>query len=227
MREFEGHGWLCEPEDAPNESWLSDVPWVKANDRIGHYGLIRHRDGVSNVYDPMRFVCSPADLFDQVFYGRSENQILGFTERYSSMDPNRAQNAVCVFDGGGRSGALTSVWLLVWGPRTLFIVTPDGKPPVMSGEAGLVTHDWRFAIRIANVAPDYDCAVLASLLERALVSLPVCARRDPEKHRPVIYMNRETHERFQQMSYRGIFIRRVPMLRWDEQAIAVPSLEAA
>jgi hypothetical protein len=208
---LEGAGWLCEPNDAPSESWMSDVPWLKANHRSGHYTTVRHREGVSRIFDGLSFV-KRHDMVRQLFYGNPvivESEMTGFAARYSTKDPGAAHNAVCVLDAAGRGDALTSAWVIAWGPRSIFMVTPDGEPPAGPGELGLVVADWRFAFRIANIGRDTSRSMLEAFLDDALLRLPVYPSRDSEKYRTTIYVSSDLREVLGADIWRGCFVRAV------------------
>lgn len=100
----------------------------------------------------------------------------GLAPRYSSLSAGNAQN---ILDAGGTGSDLTSVWLIGWGPDTVYSVYPKdsiaglqrrdlGEQMLQnvngnSGESmqamcelfqwdcGLAIADWRYAVRIANI----------------------------------------------------------------------------
>ncbi len=204
--------WLCEAADAERESWMSDAPWAMANERHGHSYLVRTREGVQKAFAGMAFV-KRADLVSQLFYGNpvaDPTQMTGFSTYYSTRDPANAQNAVCVINGDEGVGNLTSIWAIAWGPATIFMITPDGSPPVHSGELGLVVADWRFAVRIANVSLKEDRKGIETLIDRALVQLPVHPS-DGRNVRTTIYMNEGMAMKVPLNHYRKTFIRVAPI----------------
>lgn len=217
----DGEGWLCEPEDAPRESWMSDAFWRKASDRYGHRSLVRTREGIGYVFDPMAWVKS-TDRIRQLFYGDAgaADEISGLACRYCTRDRTLAQNAVCVLDAGGRGKWLTSAWIVVWGPHSVFMVTVDGAPPVAGGEMGLALKDWRYVYRIANVPPDIDFVDLEGLLIRAMVALPLNWGRPnlASEYRPVIYMHEHVARRLPRERVRDVYVRSLP-LRCDEACV--------
>ena len=114
-----------------------------------------------------------------LFYGSTvtPEQFVGFSTRYSSLSAGNSQN---IIDGGGTTASdMTSVWLIVWGPDTIYGVYPKGSIgglehkdlgeqliAVTAGNpgtlllsyvdrymwnCGLAVRDWRFAVRIANI----------------------------------------------------------------------------
>ncbi len=227
-------GWLCEPEDAPNESWMSDAYWVKANERHGHRYLIRHPAGISYLFEHMAWVRRD-DFVGEIFYGAGADdpsKMTGLSVRYGTMDQGKAQNAVHVLDGGNAEGG-SSLWVIAWGPRSIYMVTPDGFPPVAGGEAAVVVADWRFAVRVANVGADTE---LTGLVDRALFRLPtkLGGRREPgfdREHsfrevRPVIYAGPRDFDRLRaaapdygRPSRRNVPVRRIDALRSDEERV--------
>lgn len=211
-----------------NEAWLDDVAWVKANAPEGHYSTVRialpntfsdfrEKSKVFTFFDSIIPV-SNSKLFHQMIYGKrgtygvmpavSEDNISGLTERYSTLDCNRAQCAVNVLDGGSQTERRTSAWIIMWSEKTIFGITPDGLPP--RGRCGLVTLDWRYCCRVANVGISTDLPVA---LSKAMLRLPLA-----HKTQTVIYLNRELKNRLGVETFRGVRIREVP-LRWDEEVV--------
>lgn len=97
----------------------------------------------------------------------------GLAPRYSSLSAGNGQN---ILSAGGSGSDNTSVWLVVWGPETVFCPFPKGSKAglqrVDNGlltvydsnnnpyqayqehfqwKNGLVVKDWRYAVRIANI----------------------------------------------------------------------------
>jgi hypothetical protein len=204
-----GAGWLCEPADAPNESWMSDAYWVAANQPAGHEYYVRHRSGVSRAMAAMAFV-KRADWIRQLFYGGDPyvtfGEITGFATCYSTRDPKEAQNAVCVLDGGAVAGPMTSAWLIGWGPRSVYLITPDGQPLSASGEFGLVVADWRYVLRTANVALNTSENELTAMLCNMIFRLPN-PNNDSEKWRPTFYLDAGLCKKLPRNELRGIHIR--------------------
>ena len=215
------NGWLCADGTAEGESWISDIPWFKANDRHGHVHYYRNLHGIQKAFDPMEFV-NGAHLFRQVFYGNpvvTPGEITGFSARYNTRDASQAQNAICVLDGKGTKD-LTSIWLNVWGRFSMYCVTPEGAPPLRAGlsELGLVVTDWRFARRIANVDADASAEELEALIISAILQLPLRSPWDVKVFRPTIYANAGIKARLGRNYIRGIFVREAD-LRDDEARV--------
>ena len=212
-------GWLCGPEDAPSESWLSDVYWRRANVDKGHIVFVRNRDGVRKSLTTMEFVRGP-DRIEQIFYGNpcapypsvpTTGELVGFSSLYNTRDPRFAQNAVNVLDGGGR-GETTSAWLIGWGPRTIYLVTVDGQPLTVGGaEIGLVVADWRHAVRIANINASVSREKIEALLIQALAMLPRNWGISSEQYRATIYVNPIVKQILAVDHFRQIFVRDIDL----------------
>ena len=199
--------WLCEPEDAAHGPWAADAPWTAATDRHGVSYYVMSKFRVERAHQAMQFVTG-ADLQRQLFYGNAyahPGEMTGFASFYNTRNPNEAQNAVCVFDGGCRGENLTSAWLIGWGPRTAYMVTPDGLPPVHGGEIALVIGDWRYCYRTANIPADVSADDLECWLIQMKVSLPRPANK--ENLRPVFYMNEKQRMKLDRHSYMDLPIR--------------------
>ena len=139
------------------------------------------------------------------FYGNTavnQQQFLGFSPRFSTVSTANAQNAVNVLDAGGTASVNTSLWLIGWGPRTVFGIFPKGSKAGLTHidhgdtrswvdsngnpyetyqsyfewDAGLVVKDWRYVVRIANIDTTLlaggSAANLISLLNKAVYRPP-------------------------------------------------------
>lgn len=123
-----------------------------------------------------------------IFYGDLTDNAAAFqglSARYSTLDPDKAENAVNIVDAGGVGAACTSAWLCVWGDLSLHMIYPKGttsglrreylgRCPVVdedgnefmgyktnySWSLGLCVRDWRYAVRVANI----DTAQLDALV---------------------------------------------------------------
>lgn len=203
---MEEAGWLCEPEDAINESWLSDIYWAKASGRRSHTQTCRHKGGLLQMLDHLADV-SHSNFRDQVFYGNpalSRGEMVGFYPRFDTRDPSEAQCAVNVLDGGEKGDNLASIWIVGWGRRTVYVATNDGQPIVGIGEAALIIADWRFVMRIANVGVMTD---LKTQIEIAMMRMPTYRRDDAV--RPAIYMPPHLCERLGASRFRSWPVRDV------------------
>lgn len=119
------------------------------------------------------------EFINVLFYGSAvtPEKFVGLSARYSSLSAGNSQN---VIDGGGTTAAdATSIWLIVWGPDTVYGIYPKGTVgglqhkdlgeqliAVTAGnpgtlllsyvdqymwDCGLALKDWRFAVRICNI----------------------------------------------------------------------------
>lgn len=150
-----------------------------------------------------------------MFYGNPTNdprQYMGLRSRYNNLAAGNAQN---IIDAGGTGTTNTSIWLVVWGENTVFCPFPKGSKAGLihedMGEVttwdanqnryqafqthyqwknGLVVKDWRYVVRIANIAvtpggSPVVSADLLSLMSRALDRVP-----NLSMGRAAFYMNR-------------------------------------
>jgi hypothetical protein len=164
------------------------------------------------------------EMASTLFYGNSgvsPEEFTGLAPRYSSLS---ATNGVNVLNGGGVSTDNTSIWLVVWGPQTVFGIIPKGSRAglqhsdlglqtiqVATGigtdrmrayqdhwqwKCGIALRDWRFVVRIANL----DVSNLVAKTSAAdLTELMIKAiHRLPEgglnMGRPAFYMNRSVFQ---------------------------------
>ena len=206
-----------------NDEWLNDIIWVKANAISGHHSTVRlSLPSNSDYKNPKLFTyfdslgqVKKEKLFDELFYGGNTFvdplRITGLSRRYSTCDYKLAQCSVNVIDAGGKkSGALTSAWVIVWSPQTIFGITPDGLAPRNDGKVGIVTLDYRYAARVANIDETSD---IEALLSRAMLRLPTFHGN------AIIYVNNNLFTRMSQVDkFRKIKVRNVP-LRSDEALV--------
>ncbi len=159
------------------------------------------------------------EMAQTLFYGNSgvaPEEFTGLSPRYSSLS---AVNASNVISGAGAGSDNSSIWLVVWGPQSVFGIFPRGsKAGLIHENLGLVTiesaggigvgtrmrayrdhwqwkcgialKDWRFVVRIPNI----DISNLVAKSSAAdLIELMIKAiHRIPSLNmgRPVFYMNR-------------------------------------
>lgn len=118
------------------------------------------------------------EMATTMFYGDTgvtSSAFVGLSGRYTNLTsgPNSANVLSC---GGTTPGAQSSVWLVGWGPDTIFCTFPEGTPAGLQhrnlGEQtayfsdgtrmqvfsdlynwsnGLVVKDWRYGVRIGNI----------------------------------------------------------------------------
>lgn len=173
----------------------------------------------------MAFIESMSQEFAQtLFYGNATTapeEFNGFSMRYASLSAANGDN---IINGGGSGSDNSSVWLVGWGPETVFVGYPKGSKAglehtdkglqtiettagvgggrlevyqdkyVMKG--GLVVKDWRYASRIANI--DISALVAKSSAADIADKLMMAIERIPDFSgiRPVIYMNRSVRQMF-------------------------------
>lgn len=175
------------------------------------------------------------------FYGNSQTnptQFTGLSPRFGSSSTATATNAANVISAGSTTSSNASIWLVGWGDMTCFGIFPPGskaglvfedRGDVVPGydannnpfpaytsyfewKAGLVTMDWRYQVRIANIdttgtglqganPPD-----LFYYMSKAVVRLPTMTKRvsgitetdAPDEPSPGInpawYVNRSVRE---------------------------------
>ena len=155
-------------------------------------------------------------MAETLFYGDTSiypERFLGLTPRYNALSGyDAAQN---VLSAGG-SAANTSIWLVSWGPNTLHSLYPKGSKAGFqhedkgqvtledeaggkfegyrshySWDLGLTLRDWRYCVRICNIATGSltknaaTGADLVDLMVQALELLPA-----ENMGRTVFYCNR-------------------------------------
>jgi hypothetical protein len=119
------------------------------------------------------------EMASTLFYGNSglnPEKFTGLSVRYGSTTGGNAQN---VITGGSSDTDNTSIWLIVWGPRTITGIFPKGSTAGLQHkdlgeqvvqtsatvgggrmlayqeqfvwENGIAVRDWRYAVRICNI----------------------------------------------------------------------------
>lgn len=116
------------------------------------------------------------EMAGKIFAGNTavdQKQFLGLATRYSSTTAGNGTNVIL---GGGSGSDNASMYLVVWGPQTVFMPFPKGstaglqsndlgEESVTDGsgnwyqaarslyqwDAGLVVKDWRYVVRIPNI----------------------------------------------------------------------------
>lgn len=120
------------------------------------------------------------EMADTLFFGNEDTEpeaFTGLSPRYNSLS---AENADNIIDAGGTGTDNGSIWLIIWGPDTVFGIVPKGSTAGLqmndkgqvtledasdgsnSGrmeayrthyrwDAGLTLRDWRFTARICNI----------------------------------------------------------------------------
>lgn len=150
-----------------DDSWVSGLPWVKANCPDSHISNVRvPSDTIFRVRSDLKRT-EYAQLARSIFYGDRPG-FVGMAAHYNAASPDRAQNAVNVLLGTAARNR-TSLWAIGWGERSIHMISPTGDPLRDSGYAGLVVKDWRYATRAANIqASD----ISSTLLNRMLARIP-------------------------------------------------------
>lgn len=168
------------------------------------------------------------EMASTLFYGNASlapEEFTGMSIHYSSLSANNASH---IINGAGAASDNSSIWLICWGPNSVYGVFPKGsKAGLMHEDLGLVTvettagvagnrmrayqdhwqwkagiavKDWRYAVRIANI----DISNLVSKSTAAdLFDLMIKAiHRIPNLSmgKPVFYMNRSC---FQMLDIQG------------------------
>ncbi|CAN5950717.1 unnamed protein product [Sphagnum jensenii] len=114
-----------------------------------------------------------------LFYGNKATdptQFTGFANIYNTVNPATSTIANNVIDCGGTGSTNASMWLVTWGPKQIHAIFPKGTQAGMRHQdmgilpatdangyeflayrtwlewkIGLAIHDWRFAVRAANI----------------------------------------------------------------------------
>ena len=117
------------------------------------------------------------EFAESLFYANeatAPEEFTGFAPRYNSLSAASGANIVDAFSGSG--GDLTSIYLVVWGPQSIFCFSPKGGAAglkmedkgiqtisdanggrldvyetVYSQDVGLCVRDWRQGGRVANI----------------------------------------------------------------------------
>jgi hypothetical protein len=104
-------------------------------------------------------------------------EFMGLSTFYNTVATATAQNAANCIDGGGTGSSNTSIWLICWGMRTIYMLYPRATKAGLAMEdkgdtvpgfdslgnrfeaytswfrqmGGLCPEDWRYAARICNI----------------------------------------------------------------------------
>jgi len=156
------------------------------------------------------------EMAQTVFYGNSglaPEEFTGLAPRYSAL--SGAGNSSNVLNAGGTGSDNSSIWLLVWGPQTVYGIFPKNSKAGLIHEDlgledafdasgnrfrayldwwqwknGIAVKDWRYAVRICNIdisnlVAQSAAADLIELMIKAIHRIPFMSMG-----RPVFYMNR-------------------------------------
>lgn len=157
------------------------------------------------------------EMASTLFYGNTNTdpeKFMGLAPRFNAL--SGAGTSDNVLSGAGTGSDNTSVWLICWGPETIFGIFPKGSKAGLQqtdlGEVtlddangghyqgyrthykwnnGLVVRDWRYAVRICNIDVSdltKDAATGADLIDLMVQAIELL----PEVNmgRPVFYCNR-------------------------------------
>lgn len=150
--------------------------------------------------------------------GISPSEFNGFAPRFSSLSAGNATNIINAAGTQDSPSDLTSIWLVGWGPQTVYGVFPKGSKAglyhkdwghqvietggltgsVMAGyreqwawDAGLVVKDWRYVVRIANI--DLSDVAAETTTASLITHMQRALRKVPNRlGKLVFYMNRST-----------------------------------
>ena len=132
--------------------------------------------GYQKQFEQLAFILAPTALDDvckTIFHGDewTRSEFVGLAQLYSTADCRAARSALNVIDCGGDSRHLTSIYLVAWGERKVYLAGHPGD----SSDLALVVEDWRYVVRIANI--DLDCGEpnLTNEMMRAVLRLPTLA----------------------------------------------------
>jgi hypothetical protein len=162
----------------------------------------------------------------------------GLANIYNTVNPTTSQIARNVIDAGGTQSDNASMWLIGWGPKQIHTIFPNGTPaglqhidmgilPIVDASGnefrayrtwlqwniGLAIHDWRYAVRIANIDVSnlggVNAANILNLMATAVLKPPVMpvgvgpvqTSDDPRvtiANRSAFYVNRTVYGALQQ-----------------------------
>lgn len=156
-----------------------------------------------------------------LFYGTAAapEEFVGLSTRYSSLSANNAENIV---SAGGSDSDLSSIWLIVWSPNTVFGIYPKGT---MAGlqhndhgkkvvdnfngttgarlvayqdqfiqQGGIVVKDWRYAVRIPNIDISNLVGESSAADLQKLMIKAMHRIHNLSAGKACFYMNRSCHE---------------------------------
>ena len=159
------------------------------------------------------------EFVSTLFYGNSgitPKEFTGLAPRYSTIAG--ATNGINVLSGGGAGSTNTSVWLVVWGPDSIFGIIPKGSRAGLFHEdlglqtivdangmgsgkmrayqdhwqwkCGIALKDWRYVVRIANIDVNNLVAKTSAADLTELMIKAIYRVFDLSVGKPVFYMNR-------------------------------------
>jgi hypothetical protein len=163
------------------------------------------------------------ELARSIFYesaASNPERITGLAPRFASTS-GIAGSQIVKADPTASGNDQTSIWLIGWGPQTVYGIYPQnsiggmdirdmGERPVQDPngvtgaefqayvtyfewQCGLVVHDWRYVSRIANIDTSAWKADLSAGADLVLaMDDAITALQETTTVRPVFYMNRQT-----------------------------------
>lgn len=158
------------------------------------------------------------EMADTIFNGDTTTapaEFMGLTPRYASTT---AENGANIISGGSNDTGNTSIWLVMWGPRTCHGIFPKGSKAGLQMEdlgldtvqdaaggnfrayqthyqwkAGLTLRDWRYVVRIANIEVSdltYNAGSGANLIELMIQAMHKLYTPSLAEHKLCFYCNR-------------------------------------
>lgn len=113
------------------------------------------------------------EMSSTFFYGSAANEFTGLSPRFNDLG---AENGGQIIDAGGAGSDNTSIWMVVWGERTVHSLYPKGSSAGLAmkdlgrqtkelpdgsmyevdrakfnWDLGLTVKDWRYVSRVANI----------------------------------------------------------------------------
>lgn len=146
--------------------------------------------------------------------GTAQEEFTGLAVRYSSLSAANGQN---IINAGGVQSDNTSIWLVVWGPNSVYGIFPKGSKAGLvhedlgTGDAfdsdnnrfralmdrwqwkgGIALKDWRYVVRIANIDVSSLVADASGATVKLMEYMSKAIDRIPTlgMGRPVFYANR-------------------------------------
>lgn len=159
------------------------------------------------------------EMAQTLWYGNSgtaPEEFTGLGPRYSSLSATNGSN---IINALGAQSDNSSIWLIVWGPQTVFGIYPKGSKAGLVHEdlglgdafdssnnrfrayldwyqwkCGIALKDWRYCVRIANIdisslVAKSSAANLPELMSKAIHRIPN-GYAGFGAGKPVFYMNR-------------------------------------
>lgn len=151
--------------------------WSKFDDSLARLG--GNLAELRGTEDALHMEAMGQQVASDLFYGNratDPTQFTGFSNIYNTVSTSVSNIANNVIDCGGTQNTNASMWLITWGPKHIHTLFPKGIPaglqhrdlgllPALDSNSneflawrtwmqwniGLAIHDWRFAVRAANI----------------------------------------------------------------------------